>query len=202
MLDEDEKGVTRCYTLGGEQDMNIINESGLYNLIFRSNKPEEKAFRKWVTSEVLPQIRKTGAYHPGNETPDAIKQELSELGSRLKGLERALAREKAVMKKPFWGSSRHADLYEKLPEKYRAAAEGRRQVILAYDASGLNVTQFVNAYAAGKIVPELRAMLGPHGDIVSKSSLYRWMDRYEQLGLWGLVPRYIVLEIRDTGGTA
>jgi hypothetical protein len=42
--------------------MNIISESGLYTLIIRSNKPEAKAFRKWVTSEVLPQIRKTGTY--------------------------------------------------------------------------------------------------------------------------------------------
>jgi prophage antirepressor-like protein len=47
---------------GGAQSLNIINESGLYNLIFRSNKPEAKRFRKWVTSEVLPAIRKTGAY--------------------------------------------------------------------------------------------------------------------------------------------
>ena len=62
MLDEDEKGVSKVYSLGGYQDTNVINESGLYNLIFRSNKPEAKAFRKWVTSVVLPAIRKTGYY--------------------------------------------------------------------------------------------------------------------------------------------
>jgi prophage antirepressor-like protein len=62
MLDEDEKGVDKIYTPGGEQEMNIVNESGLYNLIFRSNKPVARAFRKWVTSEVLPSIRKTGRY--------------------------------------------------------------------------------------------------------------------------------------------
>ncbi len=45
-LDEDEKGVSKVYTLGGEQDMNIISESGLYALIMRSNKPEAKRFRK------------------------------------------------------------------------------------------------------------------------------------------------------------
>lgn len=61
-LDEDEKGVTKVDTLGGKQEMAIVNESGLYNLIFTSNKPEAKAFRKWVTSEVLPSIRKTGKY--------------------------------------------------------------------------------------------------------------------------------------------
>ena len=61
-LDDDEKGVGKTDTLGGIQDMAIVNESGLYNLIFTSNKPEAKAFRKWVTSEVLPSIRKTGQY--------------------------------------------------------------------------------------------------------------------------------------------
>jgi prophage antirepressor-like protein len=61
-LDDDEKGVAKIYTPGGTQEMNIVNESGLYNLIFRSNKPVARAFRKWVTSVVLPSIRKTGRY--------------------------------------------------------------------------------------------------------------------------------------------
>jgi prophage antirepressor-like protein len=55
--------------------MYIVNESGLYNLIFRSNKPEAKAFRKWVTSEVLPSIRKTGAYvNPYRYNPASNRQ--------------------------------------------------------------------------------------------------------------------------------
>jgi len=61
-LDDDEKGVAKSDTLGGTQNMNIINESGLYSLVFKSNKPEAKKFKKWVTSEVLPAIRKTGSY--------------------------------------------------------------------------------------------------------------------------------------------
>lgn len=61
-LDEDEKGVSKVYTLGGEQEVSIISESGLYALIIRSNKPQAKVFRKWVTSVVLPAIRKTGSY--------------------------------------------------------------------------------------------------------------------------------------------
>ena len=56
VLDDDEKGVAKIYTLGGNQKMTVINESGVYNLIFRSNKPQARAFRKWVTSEVLPTI--------------------------------------------------------------------------------------------------------------------------------------------------
>lgn len=61
-LDDDEKGVSVVATPYGEQQMNIVNESGLYNLIFQSRKAEAKAFRKWVTGEVLPSIRKTGRY--------------------------------------------------------------------------------------------------------------------------------------------
>lgn len=62
-LDPDE--VTKSYavdTKGRKQSMSFVNESGLYSLIMRSNKTETKAFRKWVTSEVLPSIRKTGNY--------------------------------------------------------------------------------------------------------------------------------------------
>ncbi len=61
-LDEDERGSVRVDTLGGEQDLIAINESGLYSVILRSDKPQAKPFRKWVTSVVLPTIRKTGSY--------------------------------------------------------------------------------------------------------------------------------------------
>ncbi|WP_226688846.1 Bro-N domain-containing protein [Ruegeria arenilitoris] len=61
-LDDDEKGVGSTDTPGGEQQMSIIPESGLYSLAFSSRKPEAKRFRKWVTSEVLPEIRKTGQF--------------------------------------------------------------------------------------------------------------------------------------------
>ena len=62
VLDEDERGVAVIYTLGGEQQALTISESGLYTLIFRSNKQQAKAFRRWVTHEVLPSIRRTGSY--------------------------------------------------------------------------------------------------------------------------------------------
>ena len=59
---EEDKGVTKCYTPGGAQQMTIINESGLYSLILSSKLPSAKEFKHWVTSEVLPSIRKTGGY--------------------------------------------------------------------------------------------------------------------------------------------
>jgi prophage antirepressor-like protein len=61
-LDEDERGSEILNTLGGSQEMTIISESGLYALIFKSRKPQAKTFRRWVTREVLPAIRKTGGY--------------------------------------------------------------------------------------------------------------------------------------------
>lgn len=70
-LDADE--VTR-FNLGGlSGETNIINESGLYNVILRSDKPEAKPFRKWVTSEVLPSIRKTGGYQVPKTTGEQIQ---------------------------------------------------------------------------------------------------------------------------------
>lgn len=62
ILDEDEKGTQIVRTPGGEQEVSVISESGLYSAILRSRKPEAKKFRKWVTAEVLPAIRKTGRY--------------------------------------------------------------------------------------------------------------------------------------------
>lgn len=75
-LDEDEKGVAITDTLGGRQEMNIISESGMYALIFRSRLPQAQRFRKWVTSEVLPSIRRAGLYQlAGHEPPGAIGEE-------------------------------------------------------------------------------------------------------------------------------
>lgn len=61
-LDNDEKGVSQIDTPGGIQSMNVINESGLYNVILRSDKPGAKKFKRWITHEVLPALRKTGSY--------------------------------------------------------------------------------------------------------------------------------------------
>lgn len=61
-VDEEDKGVTKWDTLGGKQELIVINESGLYSLILKSKLPTAKKFKRWVTSEVLPSIRKHGMY--------------------------------------------------------------------------------------------------------------------------------------------
>lgn len=74
-LDGDEVSQTHLIdSMGRKQSAYIINESGLYNVILRSDKPEAKPFRKWVTSEVLPSIRKNGGYIAGQEqlTPEEL----------------------------------------------------------------------------------------------------------------------------------
>ena len=73
-LDNDERGSVRVDTPGGAQEVGAVTESGLYTLIIRSDKPAAKPFRKWVTSEVLPSIRKTGGYLAAapDDTPEMI----------------------------------------------------------------------------------------------------------------------------------
>ena len=73
-LDEDEKGVTINHTPGGPQEMLIISEPGLYSLILRSRKPEAKAFKRWVTHDILPSIRKHGIY----ATPHTVESLISD----------------------------------------------------------------------------------------------------------------------------
>ena len=70
-LDEDERGTHIVSTPSGDQEMIVINESGMYSAVLKSRKPSAKRFKKWVTSEVLPAIRKTGRYEAATAAPPA-----------------------------------------------------------------------------------------------------------------------------------
>lgn len=61
-VDDEDRDVAKCHTLGGNQNLTVINESGVYALVFGSKLPNARKFKHWVTSEVLPSIRKTGGY--------------------------------------------------------------------------------------------------------------------------------------------
>lgn len=84
-VDDEDKGVTKCDTLGGIQELTVINESGLYSLILSSKLPTAKKFKHWVTAEVLPSLRKHGAYLTSEtlekvmNDPDAWIRVLTEL---------------------------------------------------------------------------------------------------------------------------
>ncbi|KRM65810.1 anti-repressor-like protein [Ligilactobacillus agilis DSM 20509] len=89
-LDSDEKGVDIIDTPGGKQEVSIINESGLYSVILVSRKPEAKKFKRWVTHEVLPSIRRHGLYATDEllANPDFLIQALQELkAERAKNVE-------------------------------------------------------------------------------------------------------------------
>ena len=92
-LDADEKLIQKLSVSGQNRDTWTINESGLYALVIRSNKPEAKQFRKWITSEVLPSIRKHGMY----ATEDFVEMALSDPSHMIKILQMFKAeREKRV----------------------------------------------------------------------------------------------------------
>ena len=106
-LDEDEKGVTTNDTPGGQQEMTIINEPGLYSLVLRSRKLEAKKFKRWITHEVLPAIRRTGSYAapsvpsvPVRESPCAEQPELPLSASRPQFLPEAVYRGVPVISLP------------------------------------------------------------------------------------------------------
>ena len=104
LLDDDEKGVHTMDTLKGGQQMAIISEAGLYSLILRSRKPEAKQFKRWVTHEVLPAIRRTGIYavEPQSQLSEdeIVHQALQITARRVKQLEADLA--KALPKANTW----------------------------------------------------------------------------------------------------
>lgn len=77
-LGDDEKGTYSIRTLGGNQRMSVVSESGLCALVFKSRKPEAQAFRKWVTSEVLPTIRKTEQYKMQQVSQQPVPAEIAE----------------------------------------------------------------------------------------------------------------------------
>lgn len=98
-LDEDEKGVRSTHTLGGTQKLAVVNEYGLYDLILGSRKPEAKEFKRWITHEVIPSIRKNGAYMTDaviehlEENPELVPEYLNHLrdeNARAKELRRQL----------------------------------------------------------------------------------------------------------------
>lgn len=88
-LDESDKGYAEVRTPGGIQKVTVINESGLYDSIFRSNSIGAKPFRRWVTAEVLPQIRKTGSYSatPALSEDQIVAQALQITTAKIKELE-------------------------------------------------------------------------------------------------------------------
>ena len=106
-LDEDEKGVYSMQTPGGAQKVTIVNEPGLYSLVLGSRKPEAKAFKRWITHEVIPAIRKTGQYSTKPTItidPDAlaliVSTAVSETAKQLVPIMKGMVEQAVSMKSP------------------------------------------------------------------------------------------------------
>ena len=112
-VDEEDKGVAKCDTPGGSQELTVINESGLYSLIFSSRLPSAKRFKRWVTSEVLPAIRRHGVFAVDDivNNTDALIEALQAF--RAERLQRmALEEENAVQKQQLVEMKPKASYYD------------------------------------------------------------------------------------------
>ena len=105
-VDAEDKGVTKCDTLGGVQDLTIINESGLYSLVLSSKLPNAKKFKRWVTSEVLPSIRKHGSY--------SVQSQFADLSTQLQVLIQMETRQKQIEARQAEQATALAGLEQKL----------------------------------------------------------------------------------------
>ena len=126
-LDDDEKGVSSTYTLGGEQEVLIVSEGGLYTLILRSRQattPGSAAhrFRKWVTGELLPQIRRAGRYSDPDPTTGWDWQVIGEKVKLVRETRLALGRKAA---EALWRELGLPALIEATPEPEDGSVTGR-----------------------------------------------------------------------------
>lgn len=115
-LDDDEKGGQIVPTPGGHQEMTVINESGLYSAILRSRKSEAKRFKKWVTAEVLPAIRKHGRYEDEQRKMPTLVNEL--IGMSELNVIKGTIRDKAKDVQPSKRRSFHAAMCSRLHTRF------------------------------------------------------------------------------------
>lgn len=151
-LDETEKGVSSIDTPGGKQQLSIVNESGLYELIFASRKLEAKMFKKWVKQEVLPSIRKHGMY----ATPQTIENILNDPDFGIKLL--TTIKEERIL---------------------REQAEQQRDKVVAQQKADLPFTNFgkvvSNSAGAISIGAFAKMMYDNHGLKIGRNKMFEWL---------------------------
>jgi len=151
-LDPDEKGVAITDTPGGKQQLSIVNESGLYELIFASRKIEAKMFKKWVKQEVLPSIRKHGMY----ATPQTIENILNDPDFGIKLL--TTIKEERIL---------------------REQAEQHRDRVVAQQKADLPFTNFgkvvSNSDGAISIGAFAKMMYDNHGLKIGRNKMFEWL---------------------------
>lgn len=146
-----EKGVISTEPLstrGGTQMANFVSEDGLYDVILDSRKPSARAFRKWVTSEVLPQIRRTGGYVPLEEQDD----EKTILAKAVRILNRTLEQKDVLLRRK-----------EELLEEQRPKVE---------------FADALTAGDGCILISEMAKLLTRNGFVTGRTRLYRWMREH------------------------
>jgi len=184
-LDEDESMGSEIPTPSrGLQTLNFVNESGLYHLIFKSQKPDAKMFRKWVTSEILPTLRKTGTYSVGSVDTQLLidfKEELLELKTEIHKLKQTKKYKRS------WSDSYELQLVEKYYQKPNA--NGEVLFMTATDIAKelgkyLKTPAIINSNRIGKALARLNY----------KRTMLRY--RHKRFGVYG----YYVVSLINKGG--
>ena len=166
-VDEEDKGVHILDTLGGKQETTVINESGLYSLILGSRIPGAKKFKRWVTSEVLPQIRKTGGY----QMPQTYSEALRALADKAEEADRLMLVNQRLEEQ---------NIRMRPKEIFADAVAASKTSILVGELAKL-ITQ--NGYEIGQ--QRLFRWLREKGYLMSTGTSYNMpMQRYVQQGLF------------------
>lgn len=186
VFDED-KGVETVDTLGGKQNMTVVNESGLYALVFGSRLESAKRFKHWVTSEVLPTIRKTGGYRKPMSTAEQIKLLAlgnTELNERVANVEEEIDSLKNDM--PLYGCEID-DIKNHVNRKVVNVLGGKNSE--AYRDGSIRSSVFKDIY---------RQLKREYGCVSSYKSIKRkWIDDAHNLINDYEVPKVLEEQIRD-----
>lgn len=162
-VDDEDKGVSEILTPGGKQSVPIINESGLYSLVLSSKLPTARKFRRWVTSEVLPSIRKTGGYTAKPMT--SYQQMMAETRRRNAQIQ-------------------EARIYTELAKRYKGTTY--EQVLNAHATRSLSGEYLLPLPEAGERLMsagEVGAKLGISGNLVGKLANKHGL-KTDQYGKW------------------
>jgi anti-repressor protein len=156
-LDSDERGVSKVYTPGGVQDMTVVNESGLYSLVLTSNLPEAKQFKRWITHEVIPSIRKHGAYL----TPSKIEEVLLNPDTIIRLATDLKTEREARMQ------------LEEEATRQKTLIEEQKPKVLFADA--------VTTSKSSVLIGELAKILKQNGIEIGQNRLFQWLRDEEYL---------------------
>lgn len=173
-LDDDEKGVTSSYTLGGKQELSTVNEYGLYQLVLSSRKPEAKAFKRWITHEVIPTLRKTGSYsiEIPKTLPDALRAYAAEVEEHNKTKEIVAMQEQQIAEfKP------KQDYLDKILSSH--AALTITQIASDYNLSAIALNKILNEERIQRKVNEQWILYAEHmgkGYVKSETFLFTRAD--------------------------